>query len=74
MMLVFLLLYLNLSGVFNTSYGNTFQFSFYTAVVFVALAIGLGIQHSYEDDGTITPLAWEPWATLGVSFCRNRSQ
>ena len=57
MMLVFLVLYLNLSGVFNTSNGKTLQFSFYTAVVFVALAIGIGIQHSYKDDGAITPLA-----------------
>jgi hypothetical protein len=57
MMLVFLVLYLNLSGVFNRSYGKTLQFSFYTPVVFVALAIGIGIQPSYEDDGAITPLA-----------------
>ena len=46
--LVLLALYLYVSGVFDTSSLRTFQFAFYILLVFFALTIGIGIQHSYE--------------------------
>jgi uncharacterized membrane protein YqjE len=46
--LVVLALYLYVSGVFNTSYRRAFQFAFCILLVFFALTIGIGIQHSYQ--------------------------
>ena len=44
--LVLLALYLYVSGVFTNR--RAFQFAFYILLVFFALTIGIGIQHSYQ--------------------------
>jgi hypothetical protein len=44
--LVLVALYLYVSGVFTNL--KTFQFVFYILLVFFALTIGIGLQHSYQ--------------------------